>query len=312
MTVARRAQARMKGVPRNVRDKALWDGVGAVVVEHGWVNVVGPDAGTFLQGQVTQDVLALGVGEAAWAFVLEPDGKVLALIRVAHLFDEVYGLDMEVGETEVVLERLKRFLLRVDCELSMLPPRTMIAIRGPDVPHVKFPESALVSRLPVGWPGVLGIDLVGGTTDPPPNLPVCRPEALEALRIESGWPMSGVDIAPGAVVADAPSFVIDQAVSFTKGCYTGQELVERMHSRNAPAPHPLRGLHLGDGAPVPPNGAEITVDGEVVGPVTSAAWSAWREGPVAMARIARKVTRPVAGVVRWKDDEAAVRIVDLP
>jgi folate-binding protein YgfZ len=188
----------------------------------------------------------------------------------------------------------------------------MIAIRGPDLPHVQLADSPLVSKLPVSWPGVPGIDLVGGGLTMPPNLPACRPEALDALRIERGWPTSGTDVAPGAVPADVPEYVLEQAVSFTKGCYTGQELVERMHSRGAAAPRPLRGLQLGDGAPVPPPGAEVVVSGEVVGAVTSASWSAWREGPVAMARVARKVTRPVAGIVRWDGDEAAARVVDLP
>jgi folate-binding Fe-S cluster repair protein YgfZ len=109
-------------------------------------------------------------------------------------------------------------------------------------------------------------------------------------------------------------WVIDESVSFTKGCYTGQELVARIDSRGGNVPRPLRGLVLDGSAadgPVPPAGAEVLVDRDPVGRVTSAARSP-ELGVVALAPIARKIEPPTDVVVRWSDGERAGQVRELP
>ena len=75
------------------------------------IEVDGPDAGTYLQGQISQDVLALEVGASAWSFVLAPQGKVDAWFRVTRTSEQSYLLDLDAGFGEAVLARLQRFKL---------------------------------------------------------------------------------------------------------------------------------------------------------------------------------------------------------
>ncbi len=89
----------------------------------------------------------------------------------------------------------------------------------------------------------------------------------EARRVAVGWPRMGAEIDPGETIP-ATTGIVESAVSFTKGCYPGQELVERMHSRGAEAPRSLRILDV-DGSAA--TGDPILVDGEEVGTITSVA-----------------------------------------
>jgi folate-binding protein YgfZ len=121
----------------------------------------------------------------------------------------------------------------------------------------------------------------------------------------------GAELTDATIPAEAGQWVIDASVSFTKGCFTGQELVARIDSRGGHVARHLRGLVSGAGD-VPPVGAAVTVDGADVGTVTSAAAAAGTGGPVALAYVRRGVTPPAAAEVR--DDEAAlpVTVVELP
>ncbi|MET0666349.1 MAG: folate-binding protein, partial [Acidimicrobiales bacterium] len=86
--------------------------VGAAVVERDVVRIEGPEAATYLQGQLSQDVLGLDVGDSAWTFVLQPQGKVDAWFRLTRVGDEAFLADVDAGFGEAVLARLQRFLLR--------------------------------------------------------------------------------------------------------------------------------------------------------------------------------------------------------
>jgi tRNA-modifying protein YgfZ len=103
--------------------------------------------------------------------------------------------------------------------------------------------------------------------------------AAEVSRLRAVWPKMGAEIVPGETIPSETG-VVDQAVSFTKGCYPGQELVERMDSRGAAAPRHLVHLEVGAGAEV---GDPVEVDGVVVGELTSVC------GGEALARVKRGV-----------------------
>ncbi len=189
------------------------------------VVVSGPDALTYLQSQIAQDIRALPVGGVAWTLVLEPNGKVESLARVTRRDDEVFEFDIDAGFGEGLAARLRRFKIRVAAEIE----------------HVPAPE------------GAAGISI----------------EAEDA-RIAAGWPKMGAEIVPGETIP-AVTGVTGVAVNFTKGCYPGQELVERMDSRGAEAPSSLRVLTLGHDVPVDAQPGDPVVDGTgtSIGTVTS-------------------------------------------
>lgn len=179
------------------------------------VVVEGPDAQTYLQSQVSQDLTGMAVGEQRWTFVLEPTGKVDNLARVTRVTEERFELDTDEGYGEALLTRIDRFKIRVKAQTSIGPA--------------------------TGSPGD------------------------ESERVKMGWPRLGVEIIPGETIP-AGTGLSAIAVSFTKGCYPGQELIERMDSRAAEAPRSLRRLSVGSGA-VP---GDPVIDGDnEVGVLTS-------------------------------------------
>ncbi|MET0911593.1 MAG: hypothetical protein ABWZ99_19155 [Ilumatobacteraceae bacterium] len=177
------------------------------------VAVVGPDARAYVHGQVSQNVQSLAVGESRWTLVLAPNGRVDVLARVLCAADDRLELDTEVGFGDVLHDRLNRFRIRVKAELE-----TSTA----DLPG----ETPLV-----GWWGD-GVWLAGVFD-------------YETARVEAGWPAMGTEIVSGERIP-AEVAVVPVSVDFTKGCYPGQELVERMDSRGSQAPRQLRIVSVDD------------------------------------------------------------------
>ncbi|MST34577.1 hypothetical protein GHK86_17845, partial [Acidimicrobiaceae bacterium USS-CC1] len=91
--------------------------------------VAGPDAAAYLQGQLSQDVAGLGVGESAWAWLLAPQGKVDALVRVARTGADAFVLDTDPGWGEAVVQRLTRFKLRTRADITA-GRLDVLAVRG--------------------------------------------------------------------------------------------------------------------------------------------------------------------------------------
>jgi folate-binding protein YgfZ len=218
------------------------------------VQLTGPDASTYLHSQLSQNTASLAVGDSAWSFLLQPAGKVDVLVRIWRTADDAFVLDTDVGFGETMTARLNRFKIRVKAELTPLEWRC-IALRGTDV---VAPGGSVV-----GWGG--GVDLLGEEVTPPADAAPGSAADLEDARIAAGWPAMGPEITPGVSIP-AETGVISVAVSFTKGCYPGQELVERMDSRGAEAPHHLVVLPLVAGDAV---GGDVVVADTVVGTVTS-------------------------------------------
>jgi folate-binding protein YgfZ len=134
---------------------------------------------------------------------------------------------------------------------------------------------------------------------------VAPAEAHEALRIRSGIPAWGAELTDATIPAEVGQRIIAASVSFTKGCFTGQELVARIDSRGGNVPRLVRGLVL-PGAPPPP-GTPVEVDGAEVGSVTSSA-PAPEGGSVALALVKRGVEPPAAATVAG----AATTVAELP
>jgi folate-binding protein YgfZ len=257
--------------------------LGAAPIQRDVVRVRGEEASTYLQGQLSQDVEALAVDESASSLLLQPTGKVEAWLRVTRLADEELLLDVDAGFGEVVLARLRRFKLRTKAELT-LELWSGLALRGPGSDEIDVPAGAL--GLPARWPGVVGVDVLSDGELALAGAPLVDPESLAALRIECGVPAMGAELTDATIPAEAGQWLVDGSVSFTKGCYTGQELVARIDSRGGNVPRPLRGLRI-EGEPVPV-GTTVHRDGTEVGVVTSSARSE-ALGAVALAPLARSV-----------------------
>ena len=260
---------------------ALRSAVGGVVTDREVVEVAGPDAATFLQGQLSQDVLGLGEGDSAWTFVLHPDGKVAVWGRVTRLGPERFVLDVDGGAGDAVVTRLSRFKLRVDATIERLD-WTVVALRGPESPAVD--TGGAVTADPA-WPGVVGVDLLGPEVAVPGGVRPCDPAALEALRIEAGVPAMGAELDDHTIPAEAG--VVERSVSFTKGCYPGQELTARIDSRGGNVPRHLMGVVV-DGPPPEPD-AVVTIERQPVGAITSSAIDGSAGATVALAFVKRSV-----------------------
>src|SRR3954454_19371616 len=124
----------------------------------------------------------------------------------------------------------------------------------------------------------------------------------EAARIAAGWPRMGAEVDERTIPAELGQSIIDQAVSFTKGCYTGQELVARIDSRGGHVPRQLRRIRLAAEAPV---GAEIEVDGKNVGTLTSVV------GTAALGFVGRSVEPPAPATIRWDGGSTTAEIEAL-
>jgi folate-binding protein YgfZ len=284
---------------------AFRQSAGVVELPRDFVRVAGPDAAKFLQGQLSQDVLALGAdtGTSAWSLLLAPNGKVVALLRLTMVAGDDYILDTDAGWSQTVIERINRFKLRVKADVAAMEGWRCLAVRGPDA-HQVAPNGT-----PADWPGLPGVDLLGPDVVAPDGVRPCSPEAYEVVRIEAGVPVMGRELNESTIPAEAG--IVDRSVSFTKGCYTGQELVARIDSRGGNVPRRLRGLVL-TGDTAPPPGATLHVDGKEVGVVTSAAFSPGRRAPVALAYVRRAVEPPADGELTWDGGSAAARIEVLP
>lgn len=204
----------------------------AVEVPRDVVRVAGPDAATYLQSQLSNDLRDLPVGGSRWSFLLQPTGRVDVLLRVWRTDHDSFVLDTDAGFGDVMVARLNRFKIRVKADIESLPWRC-VAVRDTEVPITDGAVSAWGS----------GFDLLGESPSAPAGAHSGTDDELLAARIEAVWPAMGAEIVPGETIP-AETGITAVAVSFTKGCYPGQELVERMDSRAATAPRLLRRLDI--------------------------------------------------------------------
>ncbi len=225
------------------------------------LQVRGSDARKFLHSQLANDVAALKVGESQYSLLLEPAGKITSLLRVRCESDESFVLDCDTGFGEISASRLLRFKIRIKCEISSRAQR-FVAVRGLSVnEYAEYltRDSALSAwRVKDFAVDFEASNFVAG------DLRQGSPEDFELARVMVKWPTMGVDMTSDSMPAETG--LTDCAVSFTKGCYPGQELVERMDSRGAKAPRQLQLIRADTGARA---GDPVVLNGEEIGRYTS-------------------------------------------
>jgi len=212
--------------------------------EREFVRVAGPDAADYLQRMVSNDVEALASGEACPALLLTAKARVMAPLVVLRRADDDFLVLSEAGLGEVVRAQLTRMRLRAACEIEPEEHASVLVFGGLD-------------GFATDWPGVREV-LDSGLE------PTLDEEQLELRRIESGVPRWEREIDDRILPAEAG---LDKThVSFSKGCYPGQEPVARLHFRG----HPNRELRVVELDDLPEYDAALLHDGREVGRVTSA------------------------------------------
>ncbi len=241
--------------------------------ERGFVGVRGPDAEDYLQRMVSQDV-AIAPGEAREALLLTAKARVIATMVVLRRGPDDFLLSTEAGLAERVVAELRRyrFAAKVDLEVEQHEA------------HVVFSQEAPPGGLayPVADYGEPAWEVLDPST-PPPGEGVDEAE-LERMRIHARTPRMGREIDDRVLPAEAG--LTERAVSFSKGCYPGQEPVARLHYRG----HANRGLRVLalDGDDLPERDAPLALEGKEVGRVTSAAQDP-DHGVVALAFVRSEV-----------------------
>lgn len=194
----------------------------------------GDDAAVFLHSQLANDIASMKVGESRHSLLLEPTGHISVLLRVVRHADTVFTLDSEAGYGEQIITRLQRFVLRA--KVTMRASDWVVrAFRGSDAVTQVGPGNG---RAVPHWGSPDEIDVVAEESLLPTIGEQTSIEMIDALRVDARWPRLGTDVLVGDI--PATSGVLNAAVSFTKGCYPGQELVERMDSRGSVAPTIVR------------------------------------------------------------------------
>lgn len=286
--------------------RALRHDVGGRLVARDVLRVAGPDAVAYLQGQCSQDVESLAQGHSADALLLSPQGKLDALVRLWRAGPDTYLLDVEGGWGPVVRARLERFKLRTKVEVEELALQCL-ALRGPRSAEAGEGQPA-VHAVGFSWNGVEGVDLFGPAMAVPGTVADCGAAAWEALRVEAGIPAMGSELDERTIAAEAD--LLERCVSFTKGCYTGQELVARLDARGNKVARHLSGFvvvapsaqaDVADEGPPLPAGTKVEDSaGSEVGAVTSSARSP-ALGTVALGYLHRRVSPPAAVTLRVPD-----------
>ena len=158
------------------------------------VRVTGKDAVSYLQSQLSQELGPLPVGASAWSLLLQPNGRVDALLRVRRTGDEELVVDADRGWGEAVLARLQRFRIRVAAELQPAE-LAVIAVRGDGL---AMPPGAE----PAWWGPEHGFDLLDVEAGPPVGVAAGDEAALEAARVVAGWPAMGREITEQTIPAE--------------------------------------------------------------------------------------------------------------
>jgi folate-binding protein YgfZ len=210
-----------------------------------FVRVAGADAADYLQRMVSNDVEALAVGEACPALLLTAKARVIAPLVVLRRVDDDFLLLTEPGLGEAVRTQLTRMRLRAQCEIEPEEHDSVLVFGG----HEGFATD---------WPRAREA-LDAGLE------PTLSEEKLELRRIESAVPRWEREIDDRILPAEAG---LDEThISFSKGCYPGQEPVARLHFRG----HPNRRLRVLEFDELPEYDTPLLHDGREVGRVTSAA-----------------------------------------
>ena len=284
----------------------------------------GPDAVAYIHDQLTNDVEALAPGEGCYAALLDRKGHMQADLRVLRIAPDGLLLDIEEAGRDAVGVHLGTYRVGRDVEfealdethvvLSIMGPAAVAAAGiGPLAPEHAHREVSLRGTPARAVATDLGIDLICARGDLAAVSDVVADggaervdaEAAEIARVESGRPRFGREMTTATIPQEGG--INERAVSFTKGCYIGQETVARLHYRGKPNRH-LRGLRME--RPVPA-GASVTLGERELGHVGTAVLSP-AFGPIALAILRREAEPGTTVEIDAGGESVQAEVIDPP
>ncbi|MEW6306893.1 MAG: glycine cleavage T C-terminal barrel domain-containing protein [Verrucomicrobiota bacterium] len=305
--------------------------------------LTGADRQSFLNGQVTNNVKDLKTGQGCYAALVNAKGRLQSDLNIYRLPDELL-LDFEPGLTATVSQRLEQYIIADDVQLvDVAPHYGLLSVQGPKAGAV-LEQLALGVALPAGLmtfvsckdetlgeiyvmnnprTGAQGFDLfvpvaaLGAVAD---KLVAAAKaiggsaagwDALELARIEAGIPRFSMDMDESNLAPEAG--IEARAISYTKGCYIGQEVIARIRTYGQ-VTKALRGLRLADGlGALPVKGDKLFRDGKEVGYITSAAKSPAHKANLALGYVRKEANQPGTELtLKTAQNESAVKVVELP
>ncbi|MDB6067270.1 MAG: Folate-binding protein YgfZ [Pedosphaera sp.] len=325
---------------------ALHDAAGAIDLSfRGRICLTGADRVRLLNGQVTNNVKDLRGGEGCYAALVTAKGKLQSDLNIYNLPNELL-LDFEPGLTEMITQRLEKYVIADDVQVVDVSPHYgLLSVQGPkskvvvqslalplEVPAKVFGFSSVIDTTlgeiylvyhPRAGMGISGFDLfvptpalgavmdkliiaakqVGGSA--------CGWRALEMSRIEAGIPRFGVDMDEHNLASETG--IESRAISYSKGCYIGQEVIARIRTYGQVA-KALRGLRLeGDLKELPEKGDKLFHDGKEVGYITSALASPSLKQNIALGYVRKEANQiDTELVLKEAEGKSRARIVALP
>jgi folate-binding protein YgfZ len=283
--------------------------------ERGLIVVSGNDRASYLQGLLTNDVMALKPGEGCYAAYLTPQGRMIADVFVYELGD-VMLMTVPRGQKDIMLAKLDQLIFSEDVQLGDVTDTFVtIGLVGPEAAdalrdllgqstagldglsehgnlraeyaghHIILTrttdtgEAGYDVYVESGQAAVLRAALVGA------GVPEADAETADVIRIEAGVPKFNRDMDEDTIPLEAG--IESRAISFSKGCYVGQEVIIRvLHRGHGRVARKLVGL-VADAGPVPPSGTRVMSDSREIGKVTSGAMSLALQRPIALAYLHR-------------------------
>ena len=312
--------------------------------DRGTLFVAGADRASWLQGLLTNDITALVAGRGCYAAWLTPQGRMVTDMRVLEIGDRIL-IDVSASQAAALAVRLEQLVFAEDVQVQTAALFNPVRVIGPAAPNTlatalealsgkaDVPGSALatwveyqnaVLSLADGelilvrddGLGVPGYDIYSATGD---NVHRALEQAgaarldesiAEVLRIEAGRPLFGVDMDTDTIPLEAG--IEGRAISFSKGCYVGQEIVVRVVSRgHGRVARKLVGLVF-DGVRVPRAGELLFVNGREVGRVTSATLSPALNRPIALGYVHRDFAEAGHRVLVGGESGEAATVAPLP
>jgi tRNA-modifying protein YgfZ len=291
------------------------------IAPRGQVAVAGPDRAAFLHGLLTNDTASLTPGTGCYAAWLTPQGRMLCDLHVLESGDMIL-LDVPADEVQAVADRLEQFHFTEDVQIAALGSLTSVWVHGPAAPQIldglapqepaAYGEWTQYQNARVELAGVsVAIARIDQLAVPGFVIYVDRqqedevtaalasrgavhatPASLEAARIEAGYPVFGIDMTTDTIPLEAA--IEDRAISLTKGCYVGQEVIIRvLHRGHGRVARKLVRLQVEGDAP--PRGSKVFSNDREIGFVTSAAESP-RLGALALGYVHRDFVEPGTAV----------------
>ena len=304
----------------------------------GRICVLGDDRGQYLHGQLTNDIKSLAPGQGCYSAICNPKGRIQSDLQVFALENEIL-LDFEPGMTELVTARLNQNIVADDVELcdiaadfgllSIQGPRAEAVVRElspaldpPDAPGtIVWTEDETLGQIYVAnHPrlGSTGYDLYAGLDSVPAIadqlIAAARHHdggpvgwnAFECSRIAAGIPRFGQDMTEANLVPEAG--LGDSAVSYRKGCYIGQEILNRLRTF-AEVSKTLRRIEFAPTETAPEVGTPLELDGKAVGRLTSVTTPPGSGAPVGLGYVHKSANEPGT---RLRAGEHLVTVARLP